>query len=282
MTELESMELQASELRLRILQTALKAKKGHVPPAFSCLDILVALYYGGHLRIDPNWPKKADRDRLILSKGHGCLALYSILENLGFFSADLLENFVTDGHMLAGHPDPEIPGVEVVSGSLGHGLGVGCGLALGAKMSGETWRVFTILGDGECDEGSIWEAAMFAPQHKLSQLTAIIDRNKLSATDFTENVISLEPLSERFESFGWKVISINGHSFSEINQALSSRDSDGRPILIIANTVKGKGVTLMENSPFWHHSLPKGAEIEIALGQLEKTRDELKRKKTSS
>lgn len=268
--ELPSLEHKAAEIRLQVLEAALKAGKGHVPPAFSWVEIAVSLFYGGILRFDPRHPAWPERDRFILSKGHGCLTLYAVLADLGFFAKSELDRFAGPGCMLAGHPDPLIPGVETVSGSLGHGLGIACGMALGAKMDDLNWMVFTVLGDGECDEGSVWEAAMFASHHRLNNLVAVIDRNRLSATDFTENTLALEPLALRWQAFGWDVATVDGHSFKELLGALtkSRTQPSPRPQLIIADTIKGRGVILMENSPLWHHQLPKGEQARTALEHL--------------
>lgn len=264
------MKAKAAELRLRTLETALRAGKGHVAPAFSWVEIAVALFYAGVLRIDPHDPTWPDRDRFILSKGHGCLTLYGVLADLGFLKRDALESFCRDGSILAGHPDPSIPGVEAVSGSLGHGLGVGAGLALGGRLDREHWMVFVLLGDGECDEGSIWEAAMFAGHHRLDNLVAIVDRNRLSATDFTENILTLEPLERRWEAFGWDVVSVDGHSLDDLVEVFSQvrHRSSAKPLAVMANTIKGKGVSFMEASPNWHHRLPKGDEVQAGLREL--------------
>jgi transketolase len=260
----------ARQIRLTALKVALKAKKGHIPPAFSWADIAVVLYYGSVLRIRPGEPDWSGRDRFILSKGHGCLTLYAILADLGFFSELDLEEFAGDGSLLAGHPDLFIPGVDALSGSLGHGLGIAAGLALGARLGGASWRAYTVLGDGECQEGAIWEAAMFAGHHRLGNLIAIVDNNKLSATDFVDRIVTLRPLAERFRSFGWDAIEINGHDFNELLTSFSPERLAGqqRPLAVIADTVKGRGVDFMENSPAWHHQLPKGEQIERALEQL--------------
>ncbi|MFC1521975.1 transketolase [Elusimicrobiota bacterium] len=262
--------LKAARLRERILDIALKAGKGHVPPAFSCVDILTTLYYGSILRYRPDDPKWDKRDRFILSKGHGCLALYCALSDAGFFPERELFCFSGHGSMLAGHPDTRVPGVEVVSGSLGHGLGMGAGMALAARMDKKTWRAYVLLGDGECNEGALWEAAMFAGHHRLSNLVAIVDRNGLGATDFTENFLSLEPLDRKWKVFGWDVMRINGHSFKALQKALLRAKSARakKPSVIIADTVKGKGVDFMQNSPLWHHRLPKGDEAQQAMRTL--------------
>jgi len=260
----------AKRIRRTSLEAALKAKKGHIPPAFSWADIGVALYYGGILRVKPEQPHWAERDRFILSKGHGCLALYAILADRGFFPKEKLDQFAGDGALLPGHPDPDIPGVEAVSGSLGHGLGTGAGMALAARLDRKPWRVFTVLGDGECQEGSIWEAAMFAGQHRLGNLIAIVDNNKLAATDFTDNIVTLGPVADRFRVSGWDAESVDGHDFGQLLRALDPKALEARqkPLAIIANTIKGRGVDFMENSPLWHHQMPKNDQIERARAQL--------------
>jgi len=267
MIDFLKLEAKAREIRLIAFQTALSGGKGHIPPAFSWVEIAVALFYTGILKIDSKNPRWEERDRFILSKGHGCLTLYAILADLGFFPKAELEKFAGNGSMLAGHPDHEIPGVEVCSGSLGHGLGVGAGMALSAKLSSQQWRTFVVLGDGECHEGSVWEAAMFAGHQQLHNLVAIIDRNMLGATEFTEKYASLEPLDKRFTAFGWDVISIDGHNLPALALTFSEarKRASGKPLCVIANTVKGKGVGFMENSKYWHHQMPKGKQIEEAL-----------------
>ncbi|MBT3360314.1 MAG: transketolase [Rhodospirillales bacterium] len=270
MNLISDLEKKAAEVRLTALETALKAGKGHVPPAFSWTEIAVALYYGGVLRFRPDQPDWPDRDRFILSKGHACLTLYAVLADCGFFDASELEKFAGDGSLLPGHPDFLIPGVDVMSGSLGHGLGVAAGLAMAAKLDGKDWRTFVVLGDGECHEGSVWEAAMFAGHNNLGQLVAIVDCNGLAATNFTDNIVTLKPFQERWSAFGWECVSIDGHSFDEILDVLSPADlkSRSRPLAVISNSVKGKGVSFMEDSPNWHHQLPKGERIDDALSQL--------------
>lgn len=258
----------ATQIRRMILETALCGGKGHIPPAFSWVEIGLALYHGGILRHRPGEPDWADRDRFLLSKGHGCLTLYALLADCGYFPTSELANFVQDGALLPGHPDPEVPGAEILSGSLGHGLGLGAGMALGARHSGADWRVFTLLGDGECQEGSVWEAAAFAGQHHLDNLVAIVDRNRLGSTDYTENILSLEPLAARWQSFGWAVRRADGHCITDLKRVLRSRRYSHRPLVVIADTVKGKGVDFMEDSPLWHHRMPKGHEIEDARMQL--------------
>ena len=242
----DEFRIKAADIRIRALKAALNAGKGHIPPAFSWAEIAVALFYGGILRHDARNPQWEERDRFILSKGHGCLTLYAVLADCGYFPLDELDRFASPGAMLPGHPDISIPGVEAVSGSLGHGLGIGAGMALGARLDRQKWTTFVVLGDGECDEGSVWEAAMFAAHNRLDNLIAIVDRNKLSATGFTESVLALEPFDKRWRSFGWDVATIDGHSFQEVFSALSwARNAkENRPHVVIANTVKGKGVEI--------------------------------------
>lgn len=271
------LEWKAASLRRVVLQTALRAGKGHVAPALSWVDIAVTLFYEGYLMVRPNDPQWEERDRFILSKGHGCLTLYAVLADLGFFDPAELETFVKDGSRLAGHPDPNIPGIEVLSGSLGHGLGIGAGLSLGAKLDHRDWKTYVLLGDGECQEGSIWEAAAFASHHQITNLVAIVDRNCLGATDFTEQVLSLEPFRERWEAFGWEVKNVDGHSFRELSEAFlcNQFDKRDRPLVILANTTKGKGLDFMEGNGRWHHRLPIGGQADEALERLHRREQEL-------
>ena len=257
-------------LRKKILETALSAGKGHVPPAFSWVEIGMALFYGKILNFNLKNKKFKQRDRFLLSKGHGCLTLYAILSDLNFSSKKELKIFAGDGSMLAGHPDENIPGIEMSSGSLGHGLGVGCGMALSAKKNKEKWKTFVLLGDGECQEGSIWEALIFANKHKLNNLIALVDRNKLGSTDFTENNAPLEPLKSKFISFGMDVYEIDGHDTLKLIKLLKKIyiSKKEKPKVIICNTIKGKGVSFMENSKYWHHQLPNKKQIKIANKEL--------------
>jgi transketolase len=269
--DIQRLEAKAIQLRRTALQTAIWGGKGHIPPAFSWADVATVLFYGGILDFKQDEPRWTNRDRFILSKGHACLTLYAALSDLGFFSPKLLKEFAGEGSLLAGHPDIEIPGIEVCSGSLGHGLGVGAGMALSAKLACKNWKTYVVLGDGECHEGSVWEAAMFAGHQKLGGLTAIVDRNGLGATEFTENYASLEPLDDRFASFGWDVISTDGHDLLKLHKIFSeskNRLSTDKPLCVIAHTTKGKGVSYMENSKSWHHQMPKGPQIRQAWDEL--------------
>lgn len=266
-TELEE---KARWVRNQVLEMISSAGKGHIGGAFSCTDILVALYYGKILRINPSDQDWSERDRFIFSKGHAGTALYAILAGQGFFPLAELQNFGQRGCLLGGHPDKRVPGVETDTGALGHGLGIAAGLALSAKMDKRDNMVFTLLGDGECYEGSVWEAVMFASSHNLSNLVAIVDRNGLCAIDFTEDCNRLEPFCEKWTGFGWDLNVVDGHSFEKLLATLKDvrhRKSE-KPLVIVAKTIKGKGVSFMENKPAWHHSVPKGENLEIARKEL--------------
>lgn len=270
-----NLEKKANWIRNQILEMISRAGKGHIGGAFSCADILATLYYGGILRFDPANENWSERDRFILSKGHSSSVLYMILADLGYFPLSHLLNYGQSGCILGGHPDKNIPGVEIDSGSLGHGLGIGAGLALSAKMDRKDFMTVVLLGDGECCEGSVWEASMFAACHKLNNLITIVDRNGLCATDSTDNCVCLDPLNEKWSSFGWDVRTINGHAFADIISVFKDfrvRKSN-KPLAIIANTVKGKGVSFMEGNPNWHHIVPKGEQLETARKELEWTQE---------
>jgi len=268
-TELKN---KANYMRNQVLDMCIRAGTGHVTSSFSCTEILVALYYGGILRYDVSNPKWEDRDRFILSKGQASPLLYAILADLGFFPESEIWKFCQADGIFGVHLQNDVPGVEITAGSLGCGLGIAAGIALAAKMNREDYFTFVLLGDGECYEGSIWESAMFAGHYELNNLIAIVDRNWLCATDFTENIIRLAPLDEKWKSFGWKVVTVNGHSFEDILRPLDRFRSKqlNVPLVIIANTVKGKGVSFMENELFWHSVAPKGKQAEIAKIELTK------------
>jgi transketolase len=265
----------AKALRRDIFKTAYASKTGHIAPAFSMAEIITSLYFGGVLRYDPNNPDEPSRDRLILSKGHACLALYAALARAGFFPAEELKTFCLPGSRLGGHPKMhEIPGVEASTGALGHGLSFGLGIALAGKLDSRDYHVYVILGDGECEEGSIWEAAMSAAHFKLDNLTVIVDHNKLQAMDRIENILDITPLGEKWRAFGWQVEEVDGH---DMDQLLAAFDvpSSGKPKAIIAHTIKGKGVSFMENVPLWHFRFPNEEELDILLRELCMNREEL-------
>jgi transketolase len=245
------------------------AKAAHVGTSLSMADLLAVLY-GGVLRIDPARPDWAERDRLILSKGHGCAGLYAVLAERGFFPLEWLDQFYQDGSRLAGHiTHVGVPGVEVSTGALGHGLSIGCGMALAGKRDGRPFRVFALLSDGECDEGSVWEAIMFASHHGLDNLTAIVDYNKIQALGCVQEILDPEPIVARWSSFGWATREINGHNFEEILTATDCLPFErGKPSVIIAHTVKGKGVSFMENNVLWHYRAPDDHEYNMARKEI--------------
>lgn len=259
----------AKDTRRSIFKTICEGGGGHIPASLSMVEILVYLYYNV-LNIDSNDNKNQDRDRFILSKGHSCVALYAILADKGFFPKAELTRFGKKGSILGGHPDMlKVPGIEASTGSLGHGLAFGIGIALSGKLDKMDYRVFVLLGDGECQEGSVWEAAMFAPQHKLDNLVVIIDYNKIQAMDYLDKIVSLNPLADKWKAFGWEVRDVDGHDFHNLQEIFESVPFvKGKPNLIIAHTTKGKGISFMENSPIWHYRLPNKEEMKIACKEL--------------
>lgn len=261
-------ELAARIRRHSVLMTS-KAKASHVGSSLSMAELLAVLY-GQTLRVDPEHPDWAERDRFILSKGHGCAALYAALAEVGFFPVDWLDTFYTNGSRLPGHAThTHVPGVEISTGSLGHGLSVATGMALAAKRDGHAHRVFCMLSDGECDEGSVWEPALFAPHHKLDNLIAIIDYNKIQSLGTVKEVLDLDPLGDKWRAFGWAVREIDGHDLGVIAEAFAQLPLETeRPTCIIAHTVKGKGVSFMENKLLWHYRSPQGEEFQAALAEL--------------
>ena len=241
----------SKELRVEILDTIYRAGKGHIGGAYSCIDILSVLYFGDVLKIDKNNYRNLDRNRFILSKGHAGVAQYVVLEKLGLISKKDL-NEMNNGGILGEHPDINIPGIEFNTGSLGHGLGVGIGFSLSAKIDGLDYNTYVLLGDGECNEGTIWESAILASHLNLDNLIVVVDRNNLCIHGNTEDINKLEPFSDKWKSFGWNIIEVDGHNHSELKSTFDNIDSE-MPTAVIANTVKGKGVSFMENNPKWHH-----------------------------
>jgi len=265
----ENLQQIARNTRAQVLRMTHRAKSSHVGTCFSIIELLVVLYHR-ILSVDPAnslWP---ERDRFILSKGHGAAALYAILAGRGFFPEQWLERFYGDGAQLVGHVTHRgVPGVELSTGSLGHGLPVGCGIALAAKRDGGSSRVFALLSDGECDEGSTWEAALFAPHHKLDNLTVIVDCNKIQSLGTVKSVLDLDPLPAKWSSFGWAVREIEGHDFRQIDEVLRGVPCEpGRPTCVIAHTIKGKGVSFMEDKLLWHYRTPSTEEMQIAMAEL--------------
>lgn len=275
-SKITELEKKANYIRNQILDMCVKAGTGHVTSSFSCTEILTALYYGGILRYDASNPTWEGRDRFILSKGHASPILYAILADVGFFSKSELDKFCQADGIFGVHLQEDVPGVEITAGSLGCGLGIAAGIALAAKMNREDHFTFVLLGDGECYEGSVWESAMFIGHYELNNLIAIVDRNWLCATDFTEDIIRLAPLDEKWKSFNWRVVTVDGHSFEDILRPLDRFRSKqlNAPLVIIANTVKGKGVSFMENQLFWHSVAPQGERAKIAKTELTKKEGE--------
>lgn len=260
----------AAWARLKTLDMIHAAAKGHIGGCFSSMDILVALFYGAILRFDAKDPSWSQRDRFILSKGHACEGLYVILADLGFFSPEYLDKYQRSGGILGGHPDRSIPGIEADTGALGHGLGIGAGMALAGRMDKKDFLTLVLMGDGECCEGSVWESAMFAGRHQLDHLVGIIDKNGLCVTDRVSDCMAIDPLADKWKACGWDVKVVNGHDIPGIMKVLSrvrSRKST-KPLMVIARTVKCKGVSFMENDLQWHHGVPKGDILERARLEL--------------
>ena len=266
----------ATKIRMAIIEGTYHAKSGHPGGSLSIADDLAYLYWK-EMNVDPTDPKKADRDRLVLSKGHAAPALYGALALRGYFSEELIPTLRQIGSILQGHPDMKhIPGVDMSSGSLGQGISCAVGMALGAKLSGDSYRVYTILGDGEIQEGQVWEAAMYAAAKKLDNLVVIVDNNNLQIDGTVEEVNSPYPIPEKFAAFGFHVIEIDGNDLAQIEAALTeARTVKGKPTAIVQKTVKGKGVSFMENQCSWHGSAPKKDEYDVAMAELSATLKEL-------
>ena len=258
----------AARIRGRIIQLSHQAKTPHLGSSLSFVELLVYLYWD-FLKINPENAKDPARDRFVLSKGHGITTLYAVLAERGFFPPELFEDYAQAGSPLPEHPSPRcVPGIEAATGSLGHGLSVATGIALASKMNAIPHGVVTLLSDGECNEGSTWEAALLAPVHNLDNLIAIVDFNKWQATGRSSEVTALEPLEEKFESFGWNSIRIDGHDFRQIRSALATAKNSEKPFAIIADTVKGKGIKMMEDDNNWHYRIPSKEEVDSAFEEL--------------
>lgn len=269
--ELTKTKALAKQIRLDVLHMTRRGKSSHVGTSFSAADLLATLY-NGVLRVDPARPDWPERDRFILSKGHGCAGAYAALAARAFFPREWLDTYYQDGGKLAGHmTHTGVPGVEVSSGALGHGLSLACGMALSAQRDRKSWRVFCMLSDGECDEGSIWEAVLFAPHHQLDNLIAIVDYNKIQSFGTVKAVLDLDPFADKWRAFGWAVREIDGHDLPQIAGAFAGLPVQaGKPTCILAHTVKGKGVSFMENQLLWHYRSPQGEEFAAALAELER------------
>ena len=259
----------ARKLRRHIITMIFTAGSGHPGGSLSAADIVTALYFDimKHDPANPHWP---DRDRFVLSKGHAAPVLYAALAECGYFPLDWLTTLRKTGACLQGHTDSTLtPGVDVSAGSLGQGLSIGIGMALAARLDNKDYRSYVLLGDGECDEGQVWEAAMFAPKYQLDNLTAIVDFNTLQLDGFTRDIMNLEPFMAKWAAFKWEVIEINGHDIQQIIDAIQQAKAvKGRPTVIVAHTIKGKGVSFMENNVDWHGKAPNKSETEIALKEL--------------
>jgi transketolase len=241
----------------------------HIGAIYSCADILAVLY-GGILHVDPGAPERPDRDRFVLSKGHAGGGLYAALAERGFFSTEQLMTHYQDGSMLSGHVSHMLPGVDVSTGALGHGLSIAAGMAYAGKLKEAGHRIFCLVSDGECDEGSTWEAVLFAKQHKLSNLVAVVDYNRIQGIAPVSEVLELEPFADKWTSFGWAVREVDGHDHAALRRALEAVPfTEGKPSCLIAHTTKGKGVSFMENSVLWHYRIPRGEEFAAALAELE-------------
>ena len=267
--KINHLEDKALWLRQECWNMVMRQRKGHIPSSYSCVEIIVTLYYGGVARLTRGQPDAPNRDRIIVSKGHACAVQYPVLADIDYFDKSELERYTQPGGLLGMYADYKIPGIEGISGSLGHGVGMGSGFAYAAKQDSEDYRTFVVLGDGECYEGSIWESAMFAAHHNLDNLVAIVDRNELCILGKTEELLNLGDLEGKWQSFGWETRTVNGHSFEELLDAFSSLGmTGGKPLAIIANTVKGKGISFMEGRPEWHNRMPDEEQMEVALGEL--------------
>ena len=265
----------AVKVRMGIIEGVHSAKAGHPGGSLSCTDILTYLYFE-KMNINPADPKMPERDRFVLSKGHAAPALYSVLAHRGFFDTEMLTTLRQIGSILQGHPDMKhIPGVDMSSGSLGQGISCAVGMALSAKHFNENYKVYSVLGDGEIEEGQVWEAAMFAANKNLSNLTIFVDYNNLQIDGTIEEVNSPYPIDKKFEAFNWHVITINGHDFEEIENALNEAEKIDKPVCIIANTIKGKGVSFMENNVAWHGTAPNDEQYEAAMQELNNAYNEL-------
>lgn len=263
MPDIASLEATARDLRARIIETSSKAGIPHLGSCLSCVDILTALYFAV-LRIDPANPRDATRDRFILSKGHGAPALFQVLAKRGFYPESMLDTYGQDGGVFAEHPPTpdHLAGIEAATGSLGHGLPIGLGMALAGRIQERAYNVYAVLSDGECNEGSVWEAAMLAAAQRVSNLCVVIDFNKWQATGRSREIMALDPLADKWRAFGWNVTEVDGHDMAALLNVLQQHPADnGKPTAIIAHTVKGKGVSFMEDDNNWHYRIPTADEV---------------------
>ncbi len=258
----------ANRLRSAVLEMSHRAGTPHLGSSLSCADIVAAAYWGG-LDLDPDNAAQPDRDRFILSKGHAATTLYAALAFKGYFPEAWLEQYAEHGFVLGEHPSPDIPGIDVATGSLGHGLPVAVGLALSNRIRGFDRRICVLMSDGECNEGSVWEAALFAPAHRLANLCVVIDFNRWQATGRSEEITALDPLAEKWAAFGWRALEVDGNDAVAVRDVLSGPvDSAGRPTALVAHTIKGKGVSFMEDDNNWHYRIPSAEELARAQAEL--------------
>lgn len=268
------LKIQATKIRLRTWEMIYKAGTGHTGGDFSIADILTVLYFN-ILNVDPKNPNDPERDIYIQSKGHAAEVLWTTLALRGYFDEEILDTYYQLESPLIGHPTNKMPGIEMNTGSLGHGLSIATGAALASKLDDKQNSVYTVLGDGELAEGSSWEAAMAASHYKLNNLFAVIDRNTLQITGKTVDVLSTEPLKEKWEAFGWNVVTINGHDYTQLLKELSTNESPDQPKMIIADTIKGKGISFVEGQASWHHDVPNDEEYEKGRQELQSKLEEL-------
>ena len=277
--KIKELKILATKVRMHVIEGTFNAKSGHPGGSLSISDLLSYLY-SEKMNIDPKNPKNPDRDRLVLSKGHCAPALYGVLAEMGYFDKEEIKNLRHIGSFLQGHPDMnKTPGVDMSTGSLGQGISAACGMALAGKLDDKNYHVYTIVGDGESEEGEVWEAAMFAAHKKLDNLTAIIDYNGLQIDGTIEEVCSPLPFDKKFEAFGWHVITMDAHDFNDIERAFNEAETvKGKPVAIIQKSVKGKGVSFMENQVGWHGKATNAEEYEIAMNELKAQLAELEGK----
>ena len=271
-SEIKQLQINATKARMGAIIGTYNAKSGHPGGSLSAADVLTYLYFK-EMNVDPSNPKWADRDRFVLSKGHSAPALYAVLALKGYFDWDELKSLRHVGAMLQGHPDMKgTPGIDMSTGSLGQGISTACGMAIAGKMDNKDYRVYTVLGDGECEEGQVWEAAMFAAHNKLDNLVVIVDQNGLQIDGTVAEVGGIEPLDKKFEAFGFNTLKVDGHSFEELDKAFTvAKETKGMPTAILMKTVKGKGVSFMENQVGWHGKATNDEEYKQAMAELEAT-----------
>jgi transketolase len=269
LSDISEMQALARKIRGHVVEMSYRGKAPHLGSALSCVDILVAAYWGV-LRIDAQNPLDPERDRFILSKGHAAMALYAALASRGFIEQSILSSFNDDGGLLPEHPGLQcVPGVEAATGSLGHGLSLALGMALAQRIHGTKYRCFVLMSDGECEEGAVWEAAMFAPAQRIDTVMAIVDYNKWQATGRSNEIMSLHPLAEKWRAFGWTVHELDGHDIPALLHVMSRLpDGSGKPVAVIAHTIKGKGISFMEDDNNWHYRIPTSDEVKAAHKEL--------------